>query len=182
VATLIDLTASPSWRAGSLIRPAPDGNRIAYTCADGKALCLYDRVNAQTLTIDLPASELAWAPDGSQLAVMTEGTYGNASEGDQSVRLTLVGKDGQINRSVSIAPNGRADAPHWTPDARRVVIQTYPYGGRRILVCDVAAGELVDLSQPRWDAWFALSPDGRRLLLNNGWGDFWIAQLEELTP
>jgi hypothetical protein len=34
-----------------------------------------------------------------------------------------------------------------------------------------------DLSQEHWDAYFALSPDGRSLLLNNGRGDFWLADV-----
>jgi hypothetical protein len=34
---------------------------------------------------------------------------------------------------------------------------------------------VLDLSREHWDAYFALSPDGQNLLLNNGRGGFWLA-------
>ncbi len=42
---------------------------------------------------------------------------------------------------------------------------------------DVATGEVLDLSQPRRDAWFSLAPDGKRLLLTNGRGGFWTSEI-----
>ncbi len=179
IATLPELTASPAWDAGPVIRPAPDGTRIAYTCAGGNAVCLYDRASTQSIQIDVLANDLAWSRDSLHLATITNGTYGNSIEGERPVVLTLVGQDGLVEWATSIAPNGWADAPQWTPDARRIFIQTYPFGGRRILTVDVSTGEALDLSQPRWDAWFALSPDGTHLLLSNGRGGFWSSMLHE---
>jgi Tol biopolymer transport system component len=182
VTTLTGLASSPLRSAGPLVRPAPDEVHIAYTCAGGDAVCVYDQATTQLISLDAPVSEMAWSPDSAQLAVITAGTYGNSIEGDQPVKLILAVKSGEIKRVVSIAPNGWADAPQWTPDARRVFVQTYPYSGRRILTTDISTGETLDLSQPRWDAWFALSPDGRQLLLNNGRGGFWTVWLETSTP
>lgn len=179
IATLPDVTSSPTWEAGPVIRPAPDGMRIAYTCGDGHALCLYDRADAHSIKVDVLVNDVAWSPDSLQLAVITDGTYGNSIEGDRPVVLTIVGQDGRIKRSVSLAPGGWADAPHWTPDTQRVFVQTQPYGGRRILTFEVSTGEVLDLSQPRWDAWFALSPDGKQLLLSNGRGSFWLSTVLE---
>lgn len=181
IATLPDLTSSPIWGAGPVIRPSPDGMRVAYTCGDGHALCLYDRAEARSMSVDVPANAVAWSPDSLQLAVITDGTYGNSIEGDHPVVLTIVGQDGTIERATPIAPNGWADMPQWTPDARRIFVQTYPFSGRRILTIEVSTGEVLDLSQPRWDAWFALSADGQQLLLSNGRGGFWIGLLENST-
>jgi hypothetical protein len=58
-----------------------------------------------------------------------------------------------------------------------VLVQTYPYQGRRVIAVDVASRQVYDLSQEHWDAYFALSPDATQLLLNNGRGDFWTADL-----
>jgi hypothetical protein len=56
-------------------------------------------------------------------------------------------------------------------------VQTCRYQGRRIIAVDLATRQTLDLSQEHWDAYFALSPDGNNLLLNNGRGDFWIAEV-----
>ena len=42
---------------------------------------------------------------------------------------------------------------------------------------DVSTGQALDLSRPRWDAWFALAQDGRRLLLSSGRGGFWVSEV-----
>jgi len=71
---------------------------------------------------------------------------------------------------VTIAPNGSVATPQWTPAGDRLFIQSHSFGGGRILTVDVATGQVLDLSRPRWDAWFALAPDGDSLLLSNGRG------------
>lgn len=50
-------------------------------------------------------------------------------------------------------------------------------GGEGVAGGDVE-GTAVDLSQPRWDALFALHPDGKTLLLSNGRGGLWRSVLE----
>jgi len=39
-----------------------------------------------------------------------------------------------------------------------------------------------DLSREHWDAYFALSPTGTHLLLNNGRGGFWLAPIISISP
>jgi hypothetical protein len=57
----------------------------------------------------------------------------------------------------------------------------------RLIVAVVALGVVAphimlsrqarDLSQPHWDAWFALMPDGKSILLSNGRGGLWRADV-----
>jgi hypothetical protein len=77
-----------------------------------------------------------------------------------------------------IDPPAGVDILGWLPDGKRLLLQTYPSGGRRLILVDGVAETAVDLSQPRWDALFALHPDGETLLLSNGRGSFWRSQLE----
>ncbi len=178
VVPLPEMAAMPGlsrWGAGVLIRPSPANptgmvsTRIAYTC--GADLCLQDLDGQKWTKVKVAARDLSWSPDGSWLAAV-EWDYG-----DKPARLVLVRRDGGIERRLPLSPNGPVAAPQWTPDGSRLFIQTFPFGGRRILVVEMGTGASLDLSQPRWDAWFALLPDGRRLLLSNGRGGFWISEL-----
>lgn len=95
----------------------------------------------------------------------------------QGLVLSLVRRDGAVERQIPLAQNGSAAPPQWTPDGKRLFVQTFPFHGRRIFTIDVASGEVLDLSQPRWDAWFSLTPDGKRLLLTHGRGGFWTSEV-----
>jgi hypothetical protein len=59
------------------------------------------------------------------------------------------------------------------PDGRSIVLTACPHDGRRILRVDVESGAVVDLSQPRWDAWAAVEPLSGDLVLTNGRGGLW---------
>jgi len=120
----------------------------------------------------LAPAELAWSMDGALLAVVDR----SANPGP-AIALAVVSADGVVQFSRAIAPTDVTDAPQWTPDGQTILVQTYPYQGRRIIAVDVGSRQALDLSQEHWDAYFALSPDGRQLLLNNGRGDFWTAAL-----
>jgi Tol biopolymer transport system component len=116
---------------------------------------------------------LAWSPRGDRLAAVAS-DRGAAAE----PTLWLVDRDGRVERRVTLGPNGLTDAPEWTPDGQWLIVNTFPAGGRRVVAVEVAGGRVVDLSQPRWDAFAALAPDGRNVLLWNGRGGFWLAPLE----
>ncbi|MGC9398042.1 MAG: hypothetical protein ACP5HM_02780 [Anaerolineae bacterium] len=161
------------WGAQGPVRPAPDGSLVAYACSAG--ICLQDRSGGARRTIDAKAQQMAWSPDGSRLAAV-------AWEGRDDVALTIARRDGQIEQRVIIAPDGVAGAPQWTPDGQRLFVQTAPFGGRRIITVGVATGAALDLSRPCWDAWFDLAPDGERLLLTNGRGGFWVADVPISSP
>ena len=84
------------------------------------------------------------------------------------VRVLIVSRDGEVQHSAEVAPRDATDPPQWTPDGKVVFVQTFPMDGRRILTVDADTGQVLDLSREHWDAYFALSPDGKSVLLNNG--------------
>lgn len=152
-------------------RPAPAGERVALVC--GGALCLLDlRTNAMTRVNALQPAEMAWSSSGDRLAVIDRDPNNL-----RPVWLYVLSADGTEQLAVEIAPRDVTDPPQWTPDGRAIFVQTYPQDGRRMIAVDVASGQVVDLSQEHWDAYFAMLPDGRSLLLNNGRGDYWIAAI-----
>ena len=153
-------------------RPSLDGARVALACG-ASALCLADAGGANEVRITgLTPAEMEWSPDGSALAVIDR---------DQNnlrpLRLWVIGRDGAVRLKVEIAPRDAADPPQWSPDAHAIFVATFPQDGRRIIAVDVASGAVRDLSQEHWDAYFALMPDGKHLLLNNGRGDFWRVEV-----
>lgn len=163
--------ANKDWIVEEIVvRPSPDGKRVAYTCET--KLCLQDRDGGGWIRTAVPVRELTWNPNGSHLAVV-HWDYARQAE----VVLTLVRRDGTLEQQIPLAPSGTAAPPQWAPDRRRLLVQTFPFDGRRILTLNIATGEVLDLSQPRWDAWFALAPDGRQILLFNGRGDFWLSEI-----
>jgi Tol biopolymer transport system component len=115
---------------------------------------------------------MAWSPDGTRLAIVSR-DLNNL----RPVELIIASRAGVEQLRVEVAPRDVTDAPQWAPDGGAVFIQTFPQDGRRIIAVDLASRQVIDLSREHWDAYFALMPDGRRLLLNNGRGDFWIADV-----
>ena len=128
----------------------------------------------QTRLTNNPANDASptWSPDGSRLAVIDRDPNNL-----RPVRLTVFSRDGEELLTREVAPFDVTEAPQWIPDHSAVFVQTYPQHGRRIIVVDIASGQVLDLSRARWDAYFALSPDGKSLLLNNGRGDFWLVEV-----
>jgi dipeptidyl aminopeptidase/acylaminoacyl peptidase len=151
---------------------------VAFAC--GTAVCLADLTAgvgtaAQVVVLEADthhAAEISWAPDGAALAVVDRDPNGITP-----VRLLTFSRAGDVLLDVAIAPGDAVDPPQWTPDGLAILVQTYPQDGRRIIAVHTATGQVLDLSQEHWDAYFALSPDGSQLLLNNGRGDFWLAPI-----
>ena len=174
------VAALPRSREGAPARgvvqvsPAPDGERVAYTC--GLALCLIDAGggNHVVAVSDARFVSLAWRPDGQQLAAAFW-DYGGTDS--RPATLRLINRDGTVAGETALAPNGPVEPPQWDPTGNSLYLQTFPLDGRRIFLFEVESGRVVDLSQPRWDAFFALHPDGDRLLLSNGRGGFWLSTL-----
>ena len=153
-------------------RPAPDGERLAYACQPS-LLCLINADATQPdQQIEVRTAEMAWSPDGKRLAVIDRDPNHR-----YPVRLVILSRKGETLLTRDIAPHGAVDPPQWTPDGGMIFVQTYPQDGRRIITVNTASGEVLDLSQEHWDAYFALAPDGKSLLLNNGRGGFWLADI-----
>ncbi len=176
-AGLRQLTALPDieldMRRGPVqVQPSADGQRVAYTCSAG--LCLIDAGggNAVVAAADPRQIALSWGANGEQLAAVF---WGYPGDGSAPTVLRLFARDGELLAAIPVAPEGMAEAPAWLPDGQSALLQTFPLDGRRIISVDLAAGTALDLSRPRWDAFFALHPDGERLLLSNGRGGYWLA-------
>ncbi|MGQ0602243.1 MAG: zf-HC2 domain-containing protein [Anaerolineales bacterium] len=153
-------------------RPSPDGARVALVCGD-TVLCLADADGANEVRVTgLTPAAMEWTLDGSALAVIDRDV-----NNFRPLRLWVIGRDGAVRLKVEIAPRDAADPPQWTPDGGVVFVATFVQDGRRIIAVDVASGMVRDLSQEHWDAYFALMPNGQHLLLNNGRGDFWMAEV-----
>jgi hypothetical protein len=180
---------------------SPDGRRVAYRCASD--VCLADVSGAHPVRIALgyaapdqpveaatpgpvptaapagleqpylDALGITWSHDGQRLAISAAATD---SRGYPA--LLIVTRDGSIERKLPIGPDGSTELPQWTPDDRYLFLTTYPAGGRRLVAVQIATGTVIDLSHPRWDAIGRLSPDGRRVLLWNGRGDFWSTEID----
>jgi Tol biopolymer transport system component len=148
---------------------SPDGARVAYAC--GTDLCLMDVEGSDRRDIGATGIRgIAWDRTGTQLAATSLD-----SNNLGPVRMLIASRDGAVQHKVEIAPRDATDPPQWTPDGKIVFVQTYPLGGRRILAVNADTSQVLDLSREHWDAYFALSPDGRSVLLNNGRGGFWLA-------
>ncbi len=152
-------------------RPSPDGRLVAY--AQAGRLCLADLADGGEVCLDdVAAAELTWSPDGQRLAVVDRDVNNL-----RPVRLVIVSAAGALQAAFEIAPRDVTDPPQWTPDGGAVLIQTFPQDGRRIIAVDLASGQVLDLSREHWDAYFTLLPGGEALLLNNGRGGYWRAEL-----
>lgn len=116
---------------------------------------------------------LAWSPTGDRLAAVAS----DYTEGAMPT-LWVVDREGSVLRRILVGPNGFTRMPQWTPDGQWIFLNTFPEAGRRIVAVEMSTSRVYDLSQPRWDAFFSLAPDGRRLLLWNGRGGFWTVPLE----
>lgn len=156
---------------------SPDGSRLAYAC--GKTdLCLTDLDGRERHIIHATGIRaITWDRTGTRLAAMSL-DYNNFGP----VQMLIVSREGVVQHQVAVAPSDATDPPQWMPappdggtSGQSVFVQTYPMNGRRILTVNADTGDVLDLSREHWDAYFALSPDGQNLLLNNGRGGFWLA-------
>jgi len=155
---------------GAVVRPAPDGRRVAYSCRGG--LCLVDVPDGgHRQVVALSASEVVWNSDGTMLVAV-----GRGGAPTEPSFAAIVKRSGELHGRVAVAPNGPVLAPAWTRDGR-LVMTTCPFDGRRIITVDIRNGAVLDLSRPRWDAWAALMPRANGLLLSNGRGNLWQVNL-----
>ncbi len=107
----------------------------------------------------------AWSPDGEWIAY-TWFPHGQMMESD----LWLLRSDGSEDRRLTEL-EGEESEPDWSPDGTQIIFDFCLYDERRIMVLDVAGGEIRPFpvpdadryrdGEPRW------SPDGTRVLLTS---------------
>jgi len=100
---------------------SPDGSTLAYGFGQDVLLVNLDGSNSRTLAVDVPASEPAWSPDGSQIA------FGCVTNENQEI--CIVNADGSNLRNItnSAAPIGEIQ-PSWSPDGKYVTYTTFRNG------------------------------------------------------
>jgi TolB protein len=159
-----------AWTVGEWTR-----NRIVVGAADG--------TGARAIT-DSSAGyfNIAWSPDARQLAVTRIDTT-------RDLQVWVMDADGSHSRALTHFPksDGRPQWPAWSPDGKKVAIQSGSYNREHpelsdayIWVIDVASGNPTRLTtheKPRLDetpSWF---PDGKRLAFQSdrtGRMEIWV--------
>jgi hypothetical protein len=168
------------------LRLSPDEQSVAYGCRAAEAnlfdLCVQGDTGAGRFELGAgsPALSLSWRPDGQTLAIGYQ-RHQPLAELNEPAWVLLIALneagDGVIQQRIQVAPQGTVGSIAWRPGEGQLLVQTYPYNGRRIVLVDLESATAVDLSQPRWDAIVALHPDGETLLFSNGHGGFWRSKL-----
>ncbi len=128
-----------------VVRPSPNGRRVAYRCADH--WCLQAPAGGSVTTFAQGGTEAAWSPDGHYLALA-----------DPQPRI-YAGANGQEVRQIPVEPGLAGTQLSWTADSRYLLSAVFPDGGRRIIAADTKMHDVWDLSRPQWDADFALLPN-----------------------
>jgi hypothetical protein len=174
----------PSAAPGAPLHLSPDEQQVAYGCQTAEFglldLCLMGAAGTQRFELGARGMALAWHPDGQTLAVGYQ-RHQPVAELNEPAWVALIALnetgDGAMQRQIQVAPEGTVGSIAWRPGEKQLLVQTYPFSGRRMVLADLEAATAVDLSQPRWDAIVALHPDGKTLLLSNGRGGFWRSKL-----
>jgi Tol biopolymer transport system component len=164
---------SPTW--------SPDANRIAFVRGgmplgpNGLWIMNVDGGNGRSLTVtnqDNPARELAWSPDGTQLAL----DYHYTDVGDH-VRI-VDANSGTFVRDITgphefISP-AFENAPAWSPDGQRLAFfgELTPHGNANAGIWVVGADgsnpiQIAGGANPYW------SPDGAQIAFNSD-GYIWL--------
>jgi hypothetical protein len=172
-----------------LVAPTPDGSVVAYGCGSG--ICIQDRDGSNRVYVppSVERSEsvraLVWNADGSLLAA----TWPSAAYQPPAppVVVAVLARDGTPVSEVDIlpgaTPGGEVGTPQWITGRDWLLLQAATqFSGRRIIAVEAESGAAYDLTHPLWDAWGWAMPDGERVLLYNGRGNFWISDLMWSEP
>ena len=156
---------------------SPDSRRIAFQGAHGIYVIPSRGGRPQRILkgggrFSLPA----WAPDAGTLAVvkverdLTSGIYTVRADGS-GLRRLLPPSVPRSDPKWSIVAASET-APAWSPDGRRLAVQT---GDGHIVTIEVAHGRRQDVAREAYDpAW---SPDGRLIAFQSK-GELWVANAD----
>jgi hypothetical protein len=167
-----------------VVAPTFDGSVVAYACGSG--VCIQDRDGSNRVYVPSSyerseqVSALVWNVDGSLLAATWPSTA-YESPAPPTV-VTVLARNGTPVSEAAIlpgaTPGGEIGIPQWVPGRDWLLLQAATqFSGRRIIAVDTERGAAYDLTHPLWDAWGWVTPEGDRVLLYNGRGNFWVSDL-----
>jgi Tol biopolymer transport system component len=164
--------------AGTAMLPAfsPNGDRVAFTAPGLSEGSLVFTVRPDGTDLKELAGwdgwsgrHLRWAPDGSALAVTSNGIFvdGAGGTGPGTWQLAVVAADGSGHRMVDAGPGTNAGPAEWRPDGRLIAFVGYtsPTRTRDVFLADrdgTNVRRIPDAANVASDG-VAWSPDGSRL-------------------
>jgi len=156
--SVIDLDNDQEQAIGPGTWPAlsPDGNRLAYSGADG--LYIVDLATGERNRL-LGTNENdynpVWSPDGTQIAFI---------RGVGAFEILLIGADGTNLHSLTNSPTYES-LGGWLPDGQHILYGTPDAEGLSLHLLDINTGKIDDLFeiQATKDLSISISPDGTRL-------------------
>ena len=145
---------------------SPDGSQIAVSLLNGEILLVpVDGKDVSVVPGGMNGGTLAWAPDGTRVAVGRDGSWGGRNPGIQVIDV-----DRNVVRTLDLGDNPTMGGdPAWSPDGEHIafvednrVVLADPDGGGSMTLPPV---ELPDISKRHLSIWAVQwSPDGQRLL------------------
>jgi TolB protein len=131
---------------------------------------------------DTAVFDLAWSPDGKQIAYTSDG----AEEGEGQNGIRVVDVDGSDVRQLAVGP---ADIdPVWSPDGKKVAFSRSDDFAEEIVTVDVKSGDVTDVSrdsessetEPAW------SPDSREIAytkydFDDGKSHVYVTNIEDMS-
>ena len=151
-----DDDSHPTW--------SPDGTKIAFARA-GDVFVMASTGSRPRRISDpgVEEAEPSWAPDGSWI------TYSRRPPGSPARNIWLMRPDGS-ERHLVTSQHGRAFAPAWSPDSRRIALSMNPNDQFfDIYTIGVDGKGLRRLTRTGHDAFEpAWSPDGRTIAFSRG--------------
>jgi Tol biopolymer transport system component len=173
------LTSQPGWEEDPAL--SPDGQSIAFTWSetlDGpRAIYVKRPGDAQPLKLTGPApgsiGNLAWSPDGSQIAFKRQVQVSGAL-------YTVPASGGDERKIVDLQKANLSAGVDWSPDGTQLAFSDLPPNSDQMVIylCNLRSGEksrLTDPPAPDWGDWCPrYSPDGRAIAFKrvvNFWAD-----------
>lgn len=184
-----DLSIHMARGAGERARTfllSPDGQRLAY--AEGHLLWLMDADGGRRVLAadNADPRNLAWAPDGSELAYIGWKYIGDA--GGSAPQLWMVNREGTTPLKLVEGGSSEYYWISWFPDSRTLLFTWWLGGGiTPIMLVGLEGKDLAYLASPGPSYQAAaigsgfrpvVSPDGRKVAFERSSQGLWVAFLE----